>query len=115
MLARVILIPFEQVPRQSTDEQETVWQCIFDKLLIKTSSAVGEVIQFGHWLTNSGREMYNECLAIVLRGLGKQWKGSRMVKMWACGLLAARKVLYSTDSLNINSYIRIHLTTRIIY
>lgn len=92
MLARIIFIPFKHVTRNTTEEQETVWQCVFDKLLLEVSSVIGEVIKFGSWLNNEGRDMYNECLGIVLRGFGEEGKGTRLAKMWACGLLAARKV-----------------------
>ena len=46
------------------------------------------------WLSsNEGRDAFNEWLGIVMRGFGEEGKGTRFSKMWACGLMAAIKVL----------------------
>lgn len=48
----------------------------------------------GQWLSsNEGRDAFNECLGIVVRGFGEEGKGTRFAKMWACGLMAAIKNL----------------------
>ena len=58
------------------------------------SSVVGKVIATGQWLSsNEGRESFNECLGIAVRGFGEEGKGTRFAKMWACGLMAAIKVV----------------------
>lgn len=48
----------------------------------------------GQWLSSTeGRDAFNECLGIVVRGFGEEGKGTRFAKMWACGLMAAIKVV----------------------
>ena len=48
----------------------------------------------GQWLSsNEGGDAFNECLGIVVRGFGEEGKGTRFAKMWACGLMAAIKVV----------------------
>ena len=48
----------------------------------------------GQWLSsNEGRNAFNECFGIVVRGFGEEGKGTRFAKMWACGLMAAIKVV----------------------
>ena len=59
-------------------------------------SVVGKVIAMGQWLSsNEGRESFNECLGIAVRGFGEEGKGTytRFAKMWACGVMAAIKVV----------------------
>lgn len=57
------------------------------------SAVVGKVIAMGQWLSsNEGRETFNKCLGIVVRGFGEEGKGTHFAKMWACGLMAAIKV-----------------------
>lgn len=92
LLSRIIFIPFESIQRSK--DQSAVWQQIFDQLINEVSSVVGKVIAVGQWLSsNQGREKFNECLGIVLRGFGEDGKGTRFAKMWACGLMAALKVI----------------------
>lgn len=55
----------------------------------------------GHWLSsNEGRNTFNECLGIVVRGFGEEGKGTRFAKMWACGLMAAIKIATSWSILS---------------
>ena len=92
-MSRIIFIPFDNGQRLISDEEASLWQQMFDCLLKKVSSVVGKVIALGQWvLTQEGRDFYNECLGIVLKGFGEDGRGTRFSKMWACGLLAARKV-----------------------
>jgi len=78
-----------------TEEQSALWQQIFDKILSKVSAVVGQVISVGKWLTsNEGCQQFNDCLAIVVQGLGEEGKGTRFAKMWACALMASLKVVY---------------------
>ena len=76
-----------------TEEQSALWQQIFDKILSKVSAVVGQVISVGKWLTsNEGCQQFNDCLGIVVQGLGEEGKGTRFAKMWACALMACLKV-----------------------
>ena len=93
LLSRIIFIPFDNAQRSISYEEASLWQQMFDCLIEKVSSVVGKVIALGEWvLTQEGRDLYNECLGIVLKGFGEEGRGTRFSKMWACGLLAARKV-----------------------
>lgn len=93
LISRIIFIPFESVKRSISDEEASIWQQMFDCLINKVSSVVGKIIALGEWvLTQEGRDFYNECVGIVLKGFGEEGRGTRFSKMWACGLLAARKV-----------------------
>ena len=97
--------------RSISEEQASLWQRIFDSLLFKVSSVVGKVIAVEKWLlSQKGREFYNECLSMVIRGFGEEGRGTRFAKMWACGLLAARKV-----NLNSSSDIFVPFITLLIY
>jgi len=92
LLARVLLVPFNKHARESGTFSNLVWDEVFHNLLKKVSSVVGEVIRIGQWaLSKDGKKFYQECLEIVSAGLGDD-SGTRFAKMWACGLLAARKV-----------------------
>lgn len=86
LLSRIIFVPFENIQRSITQEQSALWQQIFDCLLSKVSSVVGKVIAMGQWLSsNGGRESFNECLGIVVRGFGEEAERVRVSPK--CGLV----------------------------
>lgn len=94
-LDRLLLIPVPKRERKVTDPEK--WNASFQQLLKATSSVIGEVIQLGQWTGSAEGIMFRKsCKAIVLESCGSHIKEeSRLVKMWACGLLVARKVLYN--------------------
>ena len=88
LLSRIIFIPFDNAQRSISDEEASLWQQMFDCLIEKVSSVVGKVIALGEWvLTQEGRDLYNECLGIVLKGFGEEGRGTRFSKMgvWTFG------------------------------
>lgn len=101
LLSRIIFIPFASIQRVITEEQSALWQQIFDKVLSKVSAVVGQVIAVGKWLTsNEGCQQFNDCLAIVVQGLGEEGKGTRFAKMWACALMACLKMQELTTAVS---------------
>ena len=91
LLSRIIFVPFENIQRSITQEQS-----ISDHLLSKVSAIVGKVLPMGQWLSSKeGKDAFNECLGIVVHGLGEEGKGTRFAKMQACGLMAVVKVVNS--------------------
>jgi hypothetical protein len=93
LLSRILFIPFANVTRNLTEDQDASWNKLFVKILAKVSSMVGDVIRIGQWAsTPDGTKFYQECLGIVVKGFGDHGKGTRFSKMWACAMLATRKV-----------------------
>ena len=99
-MSRIIFIPFESVKRSISDEEASIWQQMFDCLINKVSSVVGKVIALGEWvLTQEGRDFYNECVGIVLKGFGEEGRERDSLKcglvdFWLPGRYSAGQVIF---------------------
>ena len=91
LIDRLLLIPV--LPREGRVKDPEQWNSSFQKLLGVASSVLGKIIELGQWIhSQDGIEFRKSCKAIVVEACGDTNEGSRMVKMWSCGLLVARKV-----------------------
>lgn len=98
LLSCIVFIPFEARSSIISEDQAVVWQLLFNSLLERVLSVVGDVIRAGSWLLSpEGKQSFNECLKIVIQGFGEEGKGSRFAKTWACALMSARKVNSNND------------------
>lgn len=91
LIDRLLLIPV--LPREGRVKDPEQWNSSFQKLLGVVSSVLGKIIELGQWIRSTdGIEFRKSCKSIVMEACGGANEGSRMVKMWSCGLLVARKV-----------------------
>ena len=65
LLERVLLIPIESSLGQKTPEEKVTWNTMFEVMLKRTSSVIGEVVKLRQYIhTLEGKKFLSSCTEI---------------------------------------------------
>ena len=78
---------------KKTPVEKVIWNTMFEAMLEKTSSVIGEIVKIAQFLhTVDGKKFLSPCTEIAGRTLaGCQ---EHIIMMWAAALFSTRKVKY---------------------
>ena len=79
---------------KKTPVEKVIWNTMFESMLQKTSSVIGEIVKIGQFLhTADGKKFLSSCTEIA--GTALAGCQERITMMWAAALFCTRKVTYS--------------------